>query len=126
MQSSKPVDSYGSETSISLVLDDLINHLSFSSPEEARAWIRRIAGRKDYFGRNESTRSTYAVTKVEASASAFCTSALGAAQDSFEMALVAFSDCAIMAKLWDVSIAPRSRMASPFSTPPTVRLNRRV
>ena len=42
------------------------------------------------------------------------TSALGAAQDSFEMALVAFSDCAIMAKLWDVSIAPRSRMASSF------------
>ena len=57
--------SYGSETSISLVLDDTgLTHLSFSSPEEARAWIRRIAGRKDYFGRNESTPSTYAVAKV--------------------------------------------------------------
>lgn len=56
--------SYGSETSVSLVLDDTrLTHLSFSSPEEARARIRRIAGRKDYFGRNESTPSTYAVTK---------------------------------------------------------------
>jgi hypothetical protein len=57
--------SYGSETSISLVLDDTgLTHLSFSSPEEARAWIRRIAGRKDYFGRNESAPPAYAVTKV--------------------------------------------------------------
>jgi hypothetical protein len=57
--------SYGSETSISLVLDDTgLTHLSSSSPEEARAWIRRIAGRTDYFERNESTSSTYAVTKV--------------------------------------------------------------
>jgi hypothetical protein len=55
----KTRSSYGSETSISLVLDDTgLTHLSFSSPEEARAWIRRIAGR------NESTPSTYAVTKV--------------------------------------------------------------
>ena len=61
----KTRSSYGSETNISLVLDDTgSTHLSFSSPEEARAWIRRIAGRKDYFGRNESTPSTYAVTKV--------------------------------------------------------------
>ena len=56
---------YGSETNISLVLDDTgLTHLSFSSPEEARAWIRRIAGRKDYLGRNESSPPTYAVTKV--------------------------------------------------------------
>ena len=55
----KTRSSYGSETSISLVLDDTgLTHFSFSSPEEARAWIRRIAGRK------ESTPSTYAVTKV--------------------------------------------------------------
>jgi hypothetical protein len=61
----KTRSSYGSETSISLVLDDTgLTDLSFSSPEEARAWIRRIAGRKDYFGRNESTPSTYAVTEV--------------------------------------------------------------
>jgi hypothetical protein len=64
-ESSKTRSSYGSETSISLVLDDTgLAHLSFSSPEQARAWIRRIVGRKDYFGRNESTRSTYTVTKV--------------------------------------------------------------
>ena len=61
----KSRSSYGSETSISLVLDGTgLTHLRFSSPEEARAWIRRIAGRKDYFGRNESTPPTYAVTKV--------------------------------------------------------------
>ena len=61
----KTRSSHGSETSISLVLDDTgLTHLSFSSPEEARAWIRRIAGRKDYFGPNESTPPTYAVTKV--------------------------------------------------------------
>ena len=61
----KASSSYGFETSISLVLDDTgLTHLRFSSPEEARAWIRRIAGRKDYFGRNESTPPTYAVTKV--------------------------------------------------------------
>jgi hypothetical protein len=61
----KTRSSYGSETNISLVLDETEStHLSFSSPEEARGWMRRIAGRKDYLGRNESSPPTYAVTKV--------------------------------------------------------------
>jgi hypothetical protein len=62
--------------------------------------------RSIYFGRNEGTPSTYAITKVKTSASAMRTSALGAARDSLEMAPVAFSDGAIMAKFWDLSIAP--------------------
>ena len=54
----KTRSSYGSETSISLVLDDTgLTHLSFSTPEEARAWIRMIADRKDYF--RDATRALH-------------------------------------------------------------------
>jgi len=61
----KARSSHGSETNISLVLDDTgSTHLSFSSPEEARAWIRRIAGRKYYLGHSESSPATYVVTEV--------------------------------------------------------------
>jgi hypothetical protein len=47
---------------MSLVLDATgASHLSFSGPEEARAWIKRLAGRKEH---PLSGASTYEVTKV--------------------------------------------------------------
>jgi hypothetical protein len=56
---------YGAETKISLVVDDTgSQYLSFSRPEEARAWIRQLTGRKHYLRQNESSPATYAVTEV--------------------------------------------------------------
>ena len=55
----------GAESKISLLADDTgSQYFSFSSPEEARAWIRKLAGRKHYLRQNDITPSTYAVTEV--------------------------------------------------------------
>lgn len=58
-------NSGGSETDISLVLDGSgAMHLSFSTPEEAKVWIRRIVGRKAYWVQQEHHPATYAVARV--------------------------------------------------------------
>ena len=56
----------GLEIKISLVMDDTgSQYLSFASPEEARAWIRRLVeGRTNSLERNESIPPTYAITEV--------------------------------------------------------------
>jgi hypothetical protein len=56
---------YGADAKISLVVDDTgSQYFSFSSPEEARAWIRKLAGQKHSLRQNDSTPPTYAVTEV--------------------------------------------------------------
>jgi hypothetical protein len=55
----------GAEPRISLVSDDTGSHfLSFSSPDEARGWIRQIADRKHAFRQNGTTPTSYAITAV--------------------------------------------------------------
>ena len=56
---------YGAETKISLVVDDTgSQYFSFSSPEEASAWIRKLVGQKHFLTQNDSNPPTYAVTEV--------------------------------------------------------------
>ena len=54
----------GIEAKISLVVDDTGSHyLSFSSPGDAKAWIRLLASRKHYL-RDDTTSPTYSITEV--------------------------------------------------------------
>jgi hypothetical protein len=56
---------YGVETEISLVGDDTGSHyLSFSTSDEARAWIRQLTNRKHNLRQNDTTPPTYAITEV--------------------------------------------------------------
>lgn len=56
---------HGAKTKISLVTDDAgSQYFSFSSPEEARALIRKLAGKKSFLTQNESNPPAYAVAKV--------------------------------------------------------------
>ena len=55
----------GAITTISLVMDDSgSQYLSFSTPEEARAWMRKLAARKHDFQQKDIAPPTYAVTEV--------------------------------------------------------------
>ena len=56
---------YGGKTKISLVVDDTgSQYFSFSSRDEARAWIRKLADQKPYHRKHYINRSTYAITEV--------------------------------------------------------------
>ncbi len=55
----------GLEIEISLVTDDTgFQYLSFASREEAKAWIRRLGGRVNYFESKELGPPSYAITEV--------------------------------------------------------------
>ena len=56
---------YGDETTISLVVDDTgSQYFSFSSRDEARAWIRRLVDHNRYHRKSYITGRSYAVTEV--------------------------------------------------------------
>ena len=90
----KSRSSYGSETSISLVLDDTgLTHLSFSSPEEARAWIRRIAGRSRSALKMEAARNNLEKAKAALAAAFVGWRAFARSFCSFRRAAPAFLLC---------------------------------